>query len=122
VPLGANVEEPRTTPQEYLDANMNPHTYSTPTMNSRSPNTRRDRKLQTRKRSVSPTKKPTEYRSIHLSEAGIFINCDFQPPASAPDLDLLDVPSELQSLVESIAREYCEECQDSAMKGQGEGD
>lgn len=59
-PLGASAEELRMTPPESPDA----HTYSIPTMDPRSLSTRRDRKLQTRKQSVSPTKKPTEYRSI----------------------------------------------------------
>ncbi|KAL5372017.1 hypothetical protein PMIN02_012703 [Paraphaeosphaeria minitans] len=122
VPSGASPEKPRITPRKCLGTKIHPHTYSIPAMDSRGLDTRRGRKLQTRKRSVSPTKKPTEYRSILLSEAGIFIDCNFEAPDSAPNLEELAVPSELRLLVDRIAKEYCEECRDSAMKGQGEGD
>ncbi|KAL5371187.1 hypothetical protein DPSP01_014436 [Paraphaeosphaeria sporulosa] len=83
---------------------------------------RRERKIATRKRSVSPTKKPTEYRSIFLSKAGVFIDCEFAPPPAAPNLESLAVPPELQLLVDRIVEDYCEECRVSARKGQGEGD
>ncbi|KAF2869588.1 hypothetical protein BDV95DRAFT_498161 [Massariosphaeria phaeospora] len=83
--------------------------------------TRREKKTQTRKQSVSPTKKPREYRSILLSEASIFIDRKFAPPSATPDLELLTIPPEMQTLVDDIAKTYCEECRESAMSGSGEG-
>ncbi|KAL5374994.1 hypothetical protein PMIN06_011933 [Paraphaeosphaeria minitans] len=65
-----------------------------------------ENEIATRKRSVSPTKKPTEYRSIFLSEAGVFIDCEFAPPPAARNLESITV----------------EECRVSDRKGQGEGD
>jgi hypothetical protein len=124
VPPGASAEaqeELRPTPEEGEDSTAAPHKH-TGAMEYQRSDTRRNRKLQTRRRSVSPTKKPTEYRSIFLSEAGVFIDCEFACPASAPKLDALAVAPELQLLVDRIAQDYCEECRDSARKGHGEGD
>jgi hypothetical protein len=120
VPLGANAEEAPPNLQHHEESKIPQH--SIPTMEHRRLDTCRDRKMHTRKRSASPTKKPGEYRSILLCEAGVFIDCEFIPSPATPILDALTVPPELQSLVDGIAEAYCEECREGAMNGEGEGD
>ena len=124
VPPGTSAEETRPNPQHHeeskvlLDSISKMERFPRP---KKSNPTRREQKTQTRKRSVSPTKKPREYRSILLSEASIFINREFAPPSAIPDLEALTVPSEMQTLVDDIAKTYYEECRESAMSGSGEG-
>ncbi|KAF2123602.1 hypothetical protein P153DRAFT_435840 [Dothidotthia symphoricarpi CBS 119687] len=84
---------------------------------------RRESKASYRQRSVSPTKKPTEYRSIYLSEAGVFIDhCHDVPAAAAAALDEAVLDAGLQADIHRIADEYCGNCRQSAKDGAGESE
>jgi hypothetical protein len=124
VPPGTSAEESRPNPLHHEPSKIPLESIATMERRSHSDRlntTRKEKKTQTRKRSVSPTKKSGEYRSILLSEARIFIDRQFEPPPATPDLKSLAVPREMERLVENIGKEYCEECRESATSGLGEG-
>jgi hypothetical protein len=123
VPPGTSAEELRPDPLHHKPSKIPLESITTMERRSHSDRlnaTRKEKKTQTRKRSVSPTKRSGEYRSILLSEAKIFIDRQFRPPPATPDLISLAVPREMECLVEDIGKAYCEECRESATEGLGE--
>ena len=92
-----------------------------PNRPSRLSPTRQEHKVRHRKRSVSPIKKPVEYRGIYLSEAAVLIDHCHEPPAVL-DLDAITLTPLQEAAIVQIADDYCNSSRDFVKDGVGEGD